>query len=202
MCKFKDETGNKFGKLTVLKRLPPNKYKQTMWLCSCECGNKTSVSRTNLFKYKSCGCQRFSVAKKRMTTHGQTYTSTYSSWLAMKNRCKFKPKHYESISFCERWNSFENFLEDMGERPSGKTLDRINSGDNYCPNNCCWSTPEEQANNRKSNVLLTYHGITQTLKKWSLLIGISSPTLQARKYRGWSDRDIIEKPLRSSAKKI
>lgn len=92
-------------------------------------------------------------------TVGRKYSPTYHSWQAMIGRCRYQGRDNadrytkKGISVCERWNSFENFLADMGERPAGKTLDRIDGDKDYSPENCRWSTPTEQARNTRRNVL-------------------------------------------------
>lgn len=83
--------------------------------------------------------------------HGYYHTPTYKSWCEMKYRCNANIKRYKNISYCERWNDFKNFLNDMGERPEGTTLDRINCNGNYEPSNCRWADYETQENNKSSN---------------------------------------------------
>lgn len=124
-------------------------------------------------------------------------TSTYYSWRNMINRVFYKKcdayKYYggRNISICKRWLKFENFLEDMGEKPNKKSLDRINNNKGYYKENCKWSTHKEQCNNRRSNVVFTFNNESLTLMQWSEKIGIKWVTLQGRLFRKWS----IEKTL-------
>ena len=158
--------GKKFGRLTVLEDTG-ERYNQKLviWKCKCDCGEYKNVSSNSLLTggTKSCGClqkERTKESSKKKIKHGHKksnqITPTYSTWQSMKRRCLNEDNHNfkyyggRVIMICERWMVFENFLADMGERPEGKTLDRINNDGHYEPSNCKWSTSKEQANNRSN----------------------------------------------------
>jgi hypothetical protein len=99
------------------------------------------------------------------------------------------------IKICARWRKFENFYADMGERPEGKTLDRIDGSKGYEPGNCRWATRAEQANNTRTNRRLSFQGRTQTLTQWAVELGVRAPSLQARLHRGWSAERALTTPM-------
>ena len=118
--------------------------------------------------------------------HGYTGTKTYAAWCRMRRRCTNQNsesfRHYggRGIQVCDRWMSFELFLEDMGEAPAGYSLDRIDTNGGYEPTNCRWASPKTQANNRRSNRVVEFAGTTRTLSEWAEYLGIRLGTLHKR----------------------
>mgnify|MGYP001577400148 CR=1 FL=1 len=131
------------------------------------------------------------------TKHGYFGTPTYTSWAQMNARCANKKSigwHLyggRGIKVCERWLDFSNFLADMGEKPEGKTIDRINNDGKYEPNNCRWATRKEQALNRRSTRWLEHNGKRLSLRDWARETGVDESAIYWRLKNGWS----VEKSL-------
>lgn len=162
--KPEDMTGKRFGRLVVIGQVPnPNrttKEVKFLWKCLCDCGNETITRASNLRggDTKSCGCiltemRRSSGRKKKK--HGMAGSKMYLAWYQMLMRCRNKNsisyKNYggRGIKVCERWQEFKNFYEDMGDRPEGMSLDRIDVNGDYEPSNCRWASKKEQYHNRQ-----------------------------------------------------
>lgn len=172
----------------------------------CECGSKEVLDHTSVKTghSKSCGCLKSEVTTKRNTSHGMSHTSTYEIWCGMIKRCTNENNHAwdryggRGITVCDRWLfSFENFLEDMGERPEGLSLERVRNNEGYRPDNCKWATYMEQGRNNRGNTILSANGKQMCLADWSDHCGISQEVLSRRVRLGWSHDRIINTPVRS-----
>lgn len=153
------------------------------------------------FCSKSC---RFKVFQK---THGHWSdgkpSPTYTTWKSMHQRC-LDPKHdgfsrygEKGITICDQWlNNFEQFFADMGERPKGTTLDRIDGSLGYSKENCQWSSPKQQANNRKSNVNVMFHGELMPYAEAARRSGISRTLVYSRMTRGWPEAHWFDPPMK------
>lgn len=210
MSGFKDLTGQRFGRLTVLERAGGGH--SVTWKCQCDCGGMAIVSSSHLTHQdtKSCGCLRKEATSKQFRTHGAAThgkrSREYNIWLAMHDRCNnknntaFNDYGGRGITICERWeNSFESFLADMGHCPKGHTIDRIDNDKGYSPGNCRWATYKQQNNNRRDNIHISFRGQTLTIPEWSERTGISAGAIRQRlKTLKWS----IERALTTPARRV
>jgi hypothetical protein len=157
-----DITGQRFGRLIALEYVGCSKSGTSLWRFRCDCGVECVCVGKNVRRgfTSSCGCLRKEMIGAVRRTHGMTRTPTWYSWQAMLIRCRYPsqeayPRYGGSgITICERWNVFENFLSDMGERPEGMTLERSNPFGNYTPGNCVWATQENQVKNTRGQAAI------------------------------------------------
>lgn len=157
MVKAADITRERFGSLVAVK--PTYVSGRRVWECVCDCGGTSyvDVGKLRIGNTKSCGCRKRNVLGESTTIHGGHGTRTYRIWKAMRTRCRnpklrqYKDYGGRGITVCARWDSYSNFLIDMGEVPEGRSIDRIDVDGNYEPSNCRWATSLEQARNTRRN---------------------------------------------------
>lgn len=195
--KMEDLSGRRFGRLTVTA-LYSNKKKRSRWRCICDCGETRIVIRHNLVSGKtvSCGCYHRQAVAERNSQHGHSMrghvSRTYSAWVSMWARVRgtsSDPRLYKDrgIDCCERWELFENFLADMGERPSSRhSLDRKDNDKGYSPDNCRWATAKQQARNRGTSRYVEAFGEKLTIAEWGERSGVTPNAILRRLQRGWS----------------
>jgi len=202
--KFKDITGQKHGRLVAIECLG-TKGNGYWWKCICECGTEKTTSAANLVSgnVSSCGCAQRECPKRLFTKHGRSTSKEYVSWDAMNRRCgdprnpQFKNYGGRGIKVCDRWQTFENFLADMGPRPPGTSLDRYPDNDgNYDPKNCKWSSRQEQQRNKRNNRKITINSQTKSVSAWADIFKISNKTVFDRLKRGWTPERSLSEPVR------
>lgn len=197
--KFIDLTGCAFGRW-VVQGFVEQRGKASYWLCRCSCGTEKIVGGNclRMGQSSSCGCLKRELASKRFIKHGcsrnRTHTPEYNSWASMISRCtnprstQFKNYGKRGVGVCQSWlNSFEEFLADMGVKPSrNHSLDRIDNNGNYEPKNCRWATQKQQASNTRRNRKITYKKECLTITQWAERTGLHRNVISRRLSRGWS----------------
>ena len=212
MAKFLDLTGQRFGKLTVIKfskDVQSGNRKRKYWLCQCDCGNLKEVRTDGLTRgtTKSCGCLKVENSYKNLTDKYQfkpkykvRNRKLYFVWRDIKMRCDdISNKRYggRGITICNEWLNFDNFALwalNNGYK-EGLSIDRINNDGNYEPSNCRWVTMKEQCRNKSTNILIEYKDQNITLAELCEISNVPYMTLRDRYYRG--DRgDRLIRPVR------
>lgn len=194
--KVRDLTGQRFGRLVALERAPnaPGDPR-ARWLCQCDCGNKSLHNSRHLVSLsaQSCGCRQIDLTVKRSFKHGLSKTPEYAIWNSMMGRCHneentaYQDYGARGIQVCARWHDFENFLEDMGKRPSKRlTIERKNNDEGYCKDNCFWAIRSQQARNKRNNVHVSAFGRKMVLADLNDMFNVV-PYKRAHKriQRGW-----------------
>lgn len=204
MVRMIDLTGQRFGRLSVVKRTENNIHGHVRWLCKCDCGNEKIVLTSTLRRKsgtKSCGCLLRELTTERNATHGMGKSRPYRIWTHMKARClypndqAYKDYGGRGIKLCEKWLTFEGFWEDMQEGYKDTlTIDRKDNNQGYYKENCRWATPKEQSLNKRSNIILTYNSKTQTVSEWAKELNIDRRLIERRLKRGWKPEDALMVP--------
>jgi hypothetical protein len=206
MPKIHDLTGRTFGNLTAI--YVDKEAKRRAWVCECACGKRTTVATAHLISghTRSCGCLLGATTTARSTKHGQSKSGSpsrraYVVWMNMKGRClnpnnpKYPRYGGRGIKVCDRWMDFANFLADMGDRPPGSSIDRIDNDGHYEPGNCRWATPIQQQQNNSRNVFLTARGRKACLVEWSRITKVGRKTIRRRLKEGWDVERAVSAPM-------
>ena len=197
-----DLVGQKFSRWTVLSKHPERGDRgRVLWLCKCECGVKRLVAAASLRNGRSHSCGCYSSERKK--SHGKSRTPIYLVWRGMLKRCEL-PSHDQyrnyggrGISVCSRWRTFENFYADMGDRPKGMSLDRINNDGNYEPSNCRWASQTTQIRNKRNTAFIRYNGKRVALAAVCESLGVPLKRTRNRLAAGWPVKDALD-PERQS----
>lgn len=203
MSKRLDMLGMKIGRLTVVE-FAGIQNSLVMWKCKCECGNEIIRSGSVLKRHRvnSCGCLQKDSTVARCWKHGKTRDKTWKCWQNILFRCnnpKCKGFHNyggRGITVCERWNSFDNFLSDMGDCPEGLTIERKDTNGNYCPENCIWADCITQQNNRRDNFIINFNGQEYTAAELGRKFNMNGCLISQRIRKGWDINDAINTPVR------
>ena len=188
--------GKKFFRLLILRHAAHYKVE-----CRCDCGIKKTVYMRDILigRTKSCGCWKKEASKARATKHGMSRTSEYNIWCSLISRCTCANDHAwdryggRGIKVCTHWLKFENFISDVGPRPSlDHSLDRRDNDGDYCPENCYWATRMEQAKNTRTNVFIEFEGERLHLSEWARRKSISLDTIRSRIRKGCTPEQIFQ----------
>jgi len=202
LARIKPLDALRFGRLLIIGKAA-NRNGQPYALCRCDCGKEKEIAMSSLRRglTQSCGCFRKEKgpANKR---HGLSDSKTYNVWLGMRQRC-LNPNNPaytnyggRGITIAPTWDTFDQFLADMGEVPDGMTLERKDNDKGYGPDNCVWASRVEQGRNTRKCRQITHNGQTKTLGEWADQYGINRQTLGKRLDAGWSmERALSTSPL-------
>lgn len=195
-----DLTGKIFNRLSVKKYVESDKRDRSRWLCKCDCGKENIIRGDSLIgnKIKSCGCLQKENIIELNKIHDRSSSIEYKIWQQTLQKCN-NPKNSQFVNFkrleitvCDRWLKFQNFYDDMGDRPSKKhVLSRINTSKGYFPDNCKWTTRTERNRTNKRNIFLTINEERKTISEWSEKLNIKSNKIRKRISRGWTPKEAV-----------
>ena len=193
--KLQDVTGKRFGRLVVLGRARNESTGRIEWRCACDCEAETFATGFQLSSGRkaSCGCEVTRALARRNTTHGlsRAYPAEYRIWKNMRGRClcstdsDYSGYGGRGITIAPEWGDFSAFIRDMGPRPDGHSLDRIDVNGPYAVWNCRWADDKTQARNKRSNHLIEHQGETKTLQEWCDQFGLEPSKVRYRLKSGW-----------------
>ena len=207
------EAGEKYNRLTAIKFVGRDKWRQHRWLFRCDCGNEKVITAKIVKRgdSKSCGCLKIdklverNKEKKNSIKHGLSFSPTHNAWRSMKQRCLnskeagFKNYGGRGISICDRWlgkTGFQKFYKDMRKRPKNMSLDRIDNDGNYEPKNCRWATRKEQAENRRDSIFVSVNGVRIPFSELAYMFGLRKDTLYRRIFDStWTLKEALTKKL-------
>ena len=198
--------GKRFGRLVGISRAEKHpRYGQSRWLFRCDCGTEKVLFGYSVVHgtVQSCGCLQRQRLKENRTKHGRCNTPEWRVWISMRRRCEVPsdPAYPlyggRGIAVCSRWQYFLYFLEDMGKRPVGMTLDRIDNDGPYSPENCRWASRKQQVRNRRTTMFETIGGVKLSLQEWAEKICVSYGTIWQRHLAGDRGQRLI-RPLRGA----
>lgn len=202
--------GTVYSRLTVVGDAPSGPCGAARFRCVCVCGTERIIYANSLKSgtTKSCGCLAIEKATKHGHINKKRPSKEYVSWAGMIARCTYEKhnryKYYggRGIKVCDRWNDFRNFLADMGERPKGNSLDRVDINKDYCPENCRWADNRTQARNKSTSHYFTFNGETIHQYDWEDRLSLKRGSLRNRVRLGWSiERILTTGPIRGRPKR-
>lgn len=207
MAKIKDLTGVRFGKLVCLEIYPERKNGKVLWVCQCDCGNKSTVYACNLANRNttSCGC----MSSKNYKTDGKSSEKIYKVWCSMKSRCSnptdqsYKIYGEKGITVCDEWMNFEVFYKwaMLNGYGCGLTIERKDNSKGYNPDNCKWIPKGKQSENTSMCRPLTFNGKTMIISQWAKFLGVSYHLIQSRIRSGWTDEEALSTPCSKKTKR-
>lgn len=200
-----DETGNRHGRLTVTGYAGHGSGRGSKWHCRCDCGKEITAfgKQLRVGHTRSCGCLVSDTTRERSTRHGCARDGQmgleYRIWIGMWQRCsnpndrRYRVYGARGIKVCDRWRTYENFIEDMGVRPSKDlSIDRIDNDGHYEPGNCRWATDKEQARNKRNTIIIEHLGEKKTVPEWSEITGVKECTIRERLRHGLSAEEALK----------
>ncbi|MFA5322910.1 MAG: hypothetical protein WC373_09580 [Smithella sp.] len=204
MAKIEDLTGKTFGRLLVIHRAENSKCGRAQWKTKCSCGNIQTTLACHLKSGHtiSCKCASSEATIERNRTHDLSHIPEYSNWRAMHRRCidtshpSYKDYGGRGIAVCKEWEQIENFIQDMGSKPTPKhTIERIKNEFGYSKDNCIWATTKAQSRNKRNNRLINHEGQLLIIADIAEKIGMDKEALRGRLRLGWNLQDAVSRPM-------